>query len=215
MADLDSAFEAAKAEVAFLRWIFGWSLPIGWLMVTFLVGGLGYFIGLVYEFGLVGFVLGLPAWFFGTRYIDEHYEALRDGYIEDIETFGPKVLRSAGVDEDAEFFTLVVSPTDRPFLVEAPKQYDATVLGLDADTLWIYDETTFDVMFLNATIGTDVEEVTEYAIADLESVTYEDRELVIRPTDGEVFYVPSSTEPTEAMAAIRDRMDAVGSDGKN
>lgn len=209
---VDSAFEAAKAEVFFLRWIFGWNLLVGWLMVTFLVGGVGYFIGFVYEFGLVGFFLGLPTWYLGTRYINEHYEALRDGYVADVETFGPKVLRSAGADPDAEFFTLVVWPEDRPFLVEAPEQYDATVLGVGADTLWIYDETTFDVMFLNAAIGTDTDEVEEFAIADLESVTYADRELEIRTEDGEVFYAPSSTEPAEAIEAIRERMDARSED---
>lgn len=210
MADpVESAYETARSEVSFLRWIFGWNLLVGWLMVTFLVGGVGYFIGLVYEFGLAGFLLGFPAWYLGTRYINRHYEALRDGYVQDVETFGTKVLQAAGADPDTEFFTMLVWSADRPFLVEAPKQYDATVLGVGSDTLWVYDETTFDAMFLSAAIGTDTDEVTAFDVTAIDSVAYEDRELAIRTTDGEVFYAPSGTEPAEAMVAIRERMAAV------
>lgn len=209
----DSAFQDAKAEVNFLRWIFGWNLPVGWLMVTFLVGGVGYFIGFVYEFGLLGFLLGFPAWFYGTRYIDAHYESLRDGYLADVEQFGPMVLQRAGADPEAEYFVLEVTPESTPFRVDAPTQFDATVLAVESDTLWIYDETTFDVMFLEGTIGTDPEEVTEIPIADLETLVYQDRELELHLTDEAAFYVPSSTEPNEVMAAIGKRMVGRDSDG--
>lgn len=203
---MESAFDRAKSEIFFLRWIFGWNLLVGWLMVMFLVGGVGYFLRLPYLFGLVGFVLGLPVWYLGTQYINEHAEALRDGYLADVETFGPKVLRSAGAPGDAETYVLVVWPETAPFKVDFPKQYAATVLAVGDEAVWIYNETSLDMMFMSGTIGTDTDEVERVAFADLESVAEADRAVELHRTDDEPIIIPCASDPSEAIEAIRDRL---------
>jgi len=209
MADPDrDGFETAKAEVQFLRWIFGWNLVVGWGMVTFLVGGVGYFVGFPYLFGLVGFVAGLPMWYQGTGYINRHYEALRDAYLADVETYGPMVLQAAGAPEGAEYVTLAGWPEDTPVLVEAPPAVSAAVLAVGPESVWLYDETGLDLQFLSASLGTDTDEVERIDVATLDSVEFGDRTLTLE-TSGETDYaIPCTEEPVEAIATIRARMYA-------
>lgn len=201
------AFDEAKAEVQFLRWIFGWNLPVSWGMVMVIVGGVGYLIGFPYAAGFLGVLAGPVVWYLDTRYVDRHYESLREAYVADIGTIGPNVLRAAGAAEDAATFTLVTEPDSTPLLLEAPKQYDATVLGVDETAVWLYGETILDLVFMEATVGTDPEEVRRVDLAALESVTYRDGALELQTTDGETVTALTSTEPEAAMAAIRERMD--------
>lgn len=201
------AFDEATAEVQFLRWIFGWNLPVSWIMVMVIVGGVGYLIGFPYSSGFLGVLAGPVVWYLDTRYIDRHYETLRDAYVADLETIGPKVLQAAGAAEDAPTFTLLTEPDSTPLLLEAPKQYDATVLAVDETGVWLYGETILDMMFMEATVGTDPEEVRRVDIDTLESVTYRDRTLEIRTIDGETITALSSTEPSDAMAAIQERIE--------
>jgi hypothetical protein len=209
MTDAERAgFQAAKADVQFLRWIFGWNLVVGWGMVTFLVGGVGYFLGFPYLFGLVGFVAGLPMWYQGTGYINRHYEGLRDAYLSDVETYAPTVLQAAGAPESAEYVTLTSWSEDRPMLVESPTAFGAVVLAIGADALWIYDETSLDLQFLSASLGTDTDEVERIDATALESVTYEDRILTLETTDGTEYPIPCAEEPVDAIASLRALMYA-------
>ncbi len=206
------AFEEATSGVQFVRWIFGWNLIVSWGMIMVIVGGTGYLLGVPYLAGLVGFLAGPPIWFYETRYINSHYESLYDAYLGDLDTVGPKVLGAAGAAADADIYTLVFAPGSPPLLVEPAQQYEATVLAVDDSTVWLYEEATLDLMFLDGDFGTNPDEVRGIDLEDLESVTYEEQALVFETTDDETVRAPSSTEPAEALETIRDRMGEGGSE---
>ncbi|MFB6086677.1 MAG: hypothetical protein ABEJ84_07735 [Halodesulfurarchaeum sp.] len=208
MSESKSAFRAAKAERSTLRWLFGWHPVVGWAMVVFLLGGVGYYLRASYQFALVGLVLGGPIWYQGMRYINRHWESIRDGYLTDVEKYGPTVLEAAGMDEGADVFTLTKTPEDTQPFVEAPEQVDATLVGVDGTGVYIY-ETTLDLMFLKAGIGTDPEQVIHFPSSNLERAEYEDGTLVISPvreTEDLVTYrTPVDAEPVELLARIREQ----------
>lgn len=200
------AFDEAASSVQFVRWIFGWNLLVSWGMITVIVGGTGYLVGVPYLAGLVGFLAGPPIWFYETRYINSHYEPLYEAYFEDLEVVGPKVLKAAGAAEDVDFFTLRFAPDSSPLLVEPAQQYDAAVLAVGDSTVWIYDDATLDLMFLDGDFGTDTDVVEAIDFEDLEAVSYEDQALEFHTIDEETVRVASSTEPAEALDAIRTRL---------
>ena len=200
-----SAFTEAKSGVQFVRWIFGWNLVVSWGMIMVIVGGTGYILGRPYLAGLVGFLAGPPIWLYETRYINAHFEPLREAYFADLDVVGPKVLEAAGAAADADFFTLIYAPESTPLLVEPAQQYDAAVIAVGDSTVWVYDEASLDLMFLNGDFGLDPDDVRTIELEDLESVTYEDQALEFQTTDEDPVRVASSTEPTEALEAIRLR----------
>lgn len=212
MSKPQSAFREAKADVSFLRWIFGWHPVVGWAMVVFLLGGIGYYFGESYLFALIGLLIGGPIWYQGTRYIAQHADAVRDGYMADVEEYGPLVLEAAGMDEDAEQFILTKTPADTQPFVEAPTQVDVTIVGVDDTGVWVYDETTLDLMFLKATVGTDPDNVLRVPYSNLESVAFEDGNLVVTPIEEtdeiRTFRTPLSAEPRELLSTVESRLES-------
>ncbi len=211
MTEPKSAFREARADVSFLRWIFGWHPVVGWAMVIFLLGGIGYYFRAAYLFGLIGLIIGGPIWYQGTKYIDRHADSIREGYMTDVEEFGPVVLEAAGMADDAEVFVLTKTPEDTQPFVEAPTQVDVTLVGVGEETVWIYDETTLDLMFLKAGVGTDPEQVKRFSYPELDEVAFEDGELVLRPVeeteDLATYRTPLSFEPRELISTIRERTE--------
>jgi hypothetical protein len=209
MSEPQSAFRAAKAERSILRWVFGWHPVVGWAMVVFLTSGVGYYLGLAYELALVGLIAGGPVWYQGMRYINRHWEPLRDAYLTDVEEFGPKVLSAAGMAENAWTSLLTMAPEKRQPFVEAPNQVDATLVGLDDAGLWIYDRTSLDLMFMKAEVGTDPDEVVHFPDGNLASVTFEDGILTVEPIEEteevRTYRTPLSAEPTELLDRVADR----------
>lgn len=208
MSESESAFRAAKGELSFLRWIFGWHPVVGWAMVVFLLGGMGYYFGASYLFALVGLVVGGPIWYQGMRYINRHWESIRQGYEADVDEYGPIVLEAAGMDENAELFTLTKIPEDTQPFIEAPSQVDTTLIGLDDDGVWIY-EASLDLMFLKAGVGMDPEQVIHFPDSNLEGAEYVDGVLVVSPVretqDVKTYRTPLDDEPDEVLERIRDR----------
>lgn len=206
-----SAFHEAKGELSLLRWVFGWHPVVGWAMVVFLVSGIGYYFGAAYLFALVGLVIGGPIWYQGMRYINTNWELLRTGYLDDVEQFGPLVMKEAGMDPEGSRYLLTKSPDKRQPYVKAPTQVDATLIGLDAAGLWIYDQTTLDLMFQKASVKMDPEEVIHFPDSNLQSVTFEDGILTITPIEEteeqREYSTPLDEEPTELLAAVADRTD--------
>lgn len=209
MSEPQSAFRAAKAERNLLRWVFGWHPVVGWAMVVFLTSGVGYYFGLAYEFALVGLLGGGPVWYQGMRYINRHWESLREAYLADVEQFGPTVLSAAGMTEGAWITLHTKAPEKRQPFVEAPSQVDATLVGLDDAGLWIYDQTTLDLMFMKATVGTDPDEVVHFPDGNLESVTFDEGILTVEPIEEteevRTYRTPLSAEPTELLDRVADR----------
>lgn len=212
MSDTQSAFREAKSEIFFLRWIFGWHPVVGWAMVVFLVGGSGYYFGAAYLFGLIGLLIGGPIWYQGTKYINRHADSIREGYMQDVREFGPLVLEAAGMDEDAEQFVLVKTPEDTQPFIEAPTQVDATIVGVDDTGVWIYDETTLDLMFLKAAVGTEPDNVVQFPYSNLESVEFEDGVLVVTPIEEtdevETYRTPLSDEPRALLSTIESHLES-------
>ncbi|MFP4530269.1 MAG: hypothetical protein ACLFNC_03160 [Halodesulfurarchaeum sp.] len=210
MSEKQSAFRKAKGERSFLRWIFGWHPVVGWAMVVFLLGGIGYYFGASYTFALVGLVIGGPIWYQGMRYINRHWESIRDGYMADVDEYGPVVLEAAGMDEDAEVFTLTKVPEGTQPFIEAPSQVDTTLVGLDDAGVWIY-EATLDLMFLKAGVGMDPEQVIHFPDSNLAGAEYEDGTLVISPVreteDVKTYRTPLDDEPEALLERIRDRTE--------
>jgi len=211
MTEAKSAFREAKEELTLLRWVFGWHPVVGWAMIVFLVSGIGYYFGRAYQFALAGVILGGPIWYLSMRYINANWEPLRTGYLEDVEQFGPLVMKEAGMDPGASMHLLTKSPDKRQPFVEAPTQVDATLIGLDDAGLWIYDQTTLDLMFQKGKVEMDPEEVIEFPYSNLEAVTFEDDVLTITPVEEteeqREYKTPLDAEPTELLAAVSDRTD--------
>jgi hypothetical protein len=207
----ESAFRAVKADLSLLRWIWGWHPVVSPAMVVFLVGGLGYYFGAGYEFGLAGLVAAGPIWYQGMQYVNRNWEAVREGYMRDVETFGPTVMAAAGMDDAAAVHTLIEVPEERLPFVEAPSKVDAALVGVGEDTLWIYDQTHLDLLFLKGTVGTEPTLVIPIPYADIESVEYAAGEFAVetRPeAEEDPYSVPVSERPDDLLAAVRERVEA-------
>ncbi|MDZ7849721.1 MAG: hypothetical protein U5K70_02525 [Halodesulfurarchaeum sp.] len=220
MSDSQSAFREAKAELSFLRWIFGWHPVVGWAMVVLLLGGIGYYFGAAYLFALVGLVAGGPIWYQGMRYINRNWESLRTAYIADVEEYGPVVLEAAGMDEGTEVTLLTKASEETQPFVEAPSQIDATLVGVDDAGVWIHGHTSLDLTFQKASFGTDPDGIVHFPYSNLAAAVFEDGDLVVRPIretdDLKTFRTPLTEEPVELLATIREEMEVhpnAGADG--
>jgi hypothetical protein len=209
MSEPSSAFREAKAERNILRWIFGWHPVVGPVMVGFFVAGVGYYLGQLYLFALIGLLLGVPIWYLGHRSINRHWETLRAAYMQDLEQYGPAALHAAGMDEDGELFVLTETPDGTMPLIEAPSTIEVTLVGIDDTGLWINDESKLDLMFLKAAVNTTPMAVYQFPWSNLAGVTYEDGTLHVEPEreteDVEPFETTLSTAPTELLSAIERR----------
>ena len=209
MSEPTSAFREAKEERALLKWVFGWHPIVGPLMVGFFVAGVGYYLGQLYLFALLGLLLGVPTWYFGRQSINRHWETLRAAYMQDLEQYGPAALHAAGMDEDGDLYVLTETPAGTMPLVEAPSTVDVTLVGVDDTGLWINDESKLDLMFLNASVNTDPRAVYQFPWSNLAGVVYEDGTLRVEPEreteEIEAFETTLSTEPTELLSAIERR----------
>lgn len=210
MSEPKSAFRAAKGERSFLRWIFGWHPVVGWAMVVFLLGGIGYYFGASYTFALVGLVIGGPIWYQGMRYINRHWEPIRDAYLADVDEYGPVVLEAAGMDDSAEVFTLTKVPEDTQPFIDAPSQVETTLVGVDGAGVWIYD-TTLDLMFLKAGMATDPDQVIHFPYSNLAGAEFDDGDLVVTPieetTDLVTYRTPLDDDPAALLRAIEERRE--------
>ncbi|APE96406.1 hypothetical protein [Halodesulfurarchaeum formicicum] len=210
MTETESAFRTAKDELSLLRWVWGWHPVVGPAMIVFLLGGMGYYFGLGSWLTPLALVVAVPIWYQGMRYINRNYDTVKAGYLSDVEQFGPAVLEAAGMDESATVYRLVSVPADRLPFVEAPTKVEAAMVGVGEDAVWIYDQTTLDLMFLKGTVGTEPVLVRTLDYGTIESVAYEDGEFVIDVPDTaeeETVQLPSSDPPTELLADLRARLD--------
>jgi len=214
MSEPSSAFRQAKEERRLLKWVFGWHPVVGPVMVTFLVAGVGLYLGQLYLFALIGLLLGIPTWYLGRQSINRHWESLRAAYMQDIEQYGPASLHAAGMDDAGELFVLTETPAGTMPLIEAPSTVDVTLVGIDDTGIWINDESKLDLMFLNAAVNTDPRAVLQFPWSNLAGVSYTDGTLRVEPEreteDVESFETTLSTEPIELLSAIeRRRLDPV------
>ncbi|MGM0372761.1 MAG: hypothetical protein ACQEQJ_09730 [Halobacteriota archaeon] len=211
MTEAESAFRTAKDDLSLLRWVWGWHPVVGPAMIVFLLGGMGYYFGVGSWLTPVALVVAVPTWYLSMRYINRHYETVRDGYVSDVQQFGPTVLEAAGMDESATVHFLTSIPSHRLPFVEAPTKVKAAMVGLDGDAVWIYDQTSLDLMFLKGTVGTEPVLVTRIDYGMIDSVAYEDGEFVIEVPDTaeeETVRLPSSDAPTELLDTLRERLTA-------
>ncbi len=209
MSDRQGAYQEAKADISLLRWVFGWHPIIGPVMVIFFAGGIGYYLGEMYLFALGGLLLGGPVWYLGMRYINRHADRIREAYLEDVDTYGPVVLESAGMDDDGEFHVIRdVSTGTQPF-IETESEIEITLVGLDDTGVWLMDDGKLDLMFLNAILATAPEAVQHVPWSNMDRVAYEDGEFVVEPVqetgDVKPFRTSLSAEPTAALEAIEAR----------
>jgi hypothetical protein len=212
MSEPQSGFQDAKDEVSLLRWVFGWHPVIGPVMVVVFFAGTGYYFRAMNPAAMVGLILALPIWYQGTKYINRYAESIREGYEADVEEYGPVVLEAAGMDEDADQFILHKIPEGTQPFIEAPSQVDMTIVGVDDTGVWIYDETTLDMMFLKAALGTEPDNVNRFPWSNLESIAFEDGDLVVTPievTDEiETYRTPLSEEPRGLLSTVEARIES-------
>ncbi|MBS3761522.1 hypothetical protein [Halodesulfurarchaeum sp.] len=212
MSERQSRFRDAKDEVSLLRWVFGWHPIVSPVVVVVLFAGIGYYFRATNPAAMAGLVLAVPIWYQGARYINRHAASIREGYEADVEEYGPVVLEAAGMDEDADQFILHKIPDDTQPFIEAPSQVDMTIVGVDDTGVWIYDETTLDLMFLKAALGTEPDNVIRFPWSNLESVDFEDGDLVVTPIEEtdeiEIYRTPLGEEPQELLSTVKARIQS-------
>lgn len=141
---------------------------------------------------VVGALAGVGVWYRGTKTVNREYGDVAASV-------------APGGDDAADatpsFVLLGQGAGTRP-LVEPNRRYDASVVRLGADVMDVR-RGSFDFADRRVTFG---REAVSLPYEFVRTVTYDGSALAIETTRGDRFTADATTEPTDLLCALRDRI---------
>jgi len=200
------SFKEAKSEINDLLWEIGWNEKKTLAAATGIGVVVGHYLNDVSGallWGFIGLFAGAVVWVAGTRYINQNYESILDGFYHEAADTAQELLRLEEED-NVETYSLHAGTGSRPLRTPNLKYSTSTMLVTDY-SLIVHEGNELDMVDLSAEISQSTEEIYFDQVA---SVNYEpdNNEFWVNRADGHGMSWKSDREPDDALDDIQRRV---------